>query len=872
MHPLLFIYYYRRLKKGSEHNMAFDNNTILIRVDLDTGQAISDIRTLKQELQGLNGSGSDSSNGGVLGKIGGLQSLTVLNDQLSRFVGFVDNINRTIGEVIKNAGAMTVNAVRESIAEYQTLSKSTGELRGLLRADGMTDTYTTGALKRIDEFNKDRIKNGSLSNEQELLDFEIEEKKTDLNLNNKQRESALRFMEANGLEGVDVAKISKMFFNGKEGEEYTNMLPWFYNALQRSADLSPADVEDFLSAFSYSHPSASANAKTAKELQEATASELAFETVMSNMGIQASAGGTMFRRTMTNVLTEGYKAESMSKKKQEALANDMIGDTGVSLYDVYSGFANLLYSGGSGLNSGQYAEAILNGNTDKYNTGKQLSTDEILQAFSALGDLGLNDEQMNTMSYLMAGMQGLQGFYGLLDSDQYREVRGQIMNSDGAVDKKYAEVESSSTSKKIEFENLLSMIMGDIGEGVNPLTEGVYEYASEVLKSMFKMDGTPNANILREKISEVGDYIGATYGDEARQAFENLGNKIVDWIETIVEIAPQVFSNLATKVDALLTDLENGDMFSFIRDLLNIGELGKGLEGSTEQINSKIQMIQSFLNGLTLLEGLKVPADLGSKMLAISQIVTALGMIKLTTGAGAGVGGAVAGASAGGVVTGLEGIGAIIGGAVATGLSAITVAGGLAITATGAVTLFGKLLEHALGTEDVNTAETDINWSQNGKVKKARKVQPQEEADAREHARKRYSEKKIQENVGTKSPNSEVRLISDALQGINPKTQQPVNIDVPQRTPVNTNTTVQDNITTNTTVQNGVQTTISNPVTVPFSVSMSVPVTVLQQSKTIVRTISGTKGFTKGLNNTTSKSNSSSSHGKNVTSSFGQYR
>lgn len=879
--------------------MAFNNNQILIEVGIDISSARSSANELNNVLRNIG-----NTNGNGFGSAIEKQfNFDRLKSDLKSFTGFVSNINQHIGELIKNAGGMTVNAIKDSVNEYMELSKSTAELRGVLLANGSTQTEVDAEVQRLDNYNSQRIMNGSMTNRETLVQFETEWSKTGLKTDTNTLERALRFTEANDLQSDEVAKLSKMFLAGRQGDEYTNLIPWFYDAIQRSADLSPADVQDYVSALKYSHPSAVQGVEGVQNFKEATATELAFETMMSNMGLDASSGGTMFRRVFTKALTEDFSADALTKKKTEAMTSEnMTLENGNTLFDVYKDFGQLLYTGSNfedALTAFRQGKAL-----DNYNNGEQISNEQLVKAFGALDDIGLNDEQMNNLSYLMAGLQGLQGFAGLQNTEQFTQLYKDILGSNGSVDSKYGEVSESLSAKRDMFSNLWELAMENTGMSLSPLTESIYDYAGEIIKTIFNMDGNIDSNVLRKAIDKVGDNLTEQFGDSAiGEGFKRIGNTVVDWIDGIVEIAPQLFENFTKQFGRVIEDLENGDYGQVFADLFGFLDIFDNIDTSginSENVQSGINAIGHLLDFLQLLEGLNIGAKGGIGIIGLmgffnilssfARLVSSMGRIGTATQAGE----QLLGNATTGFFAGLAEKVTLLG-------SAGLVTVGITTLGTAIALLFSKLCD-AIVNADINgdgvTLRSFANPNnteftgtdvQNNKGKKGKeKVDESFEntygliksgklslgdinnPEARTRAGKRLAG---EEKFLGQSP--EIRLTADALQGMTPKTppqappQQAPQVNVPQ----NVTTNVHDTINTNTTVQDAIHTNTNTAVTVPFSVNCSVPVSVTNTSKTIYRTISGTKSFGKSLNNSTSKSSSTNSRGNNAGRyNFGQYR
>lgn len=879
--------------------MAFNNNQILIEVGIDISSARSSANELNNILRNI---GNTNGSKGLGESFEQQFNLDVLKRNLQQFTGFVDNINRGIGDLIKTAGAMTVNAIRDSVNEYMELSKSTAELRGVLLANGLADTEVDAEVQRLDNYNSGRIINGSMTNRETLVQFESEWAKTDLDMDTNTLERALRFTEANDLQSEEVAKLSKMFLAGNEGKEYTDLLPWFYDAIQRSADLSPADVQDYVSALKYSHPSAVQGVTGAENFKEATATELAFETMMSNMGLDASSGGTMFRRVFTKALTEDFSADAMAKKKAGVMQSDeIVGQNGQTLFDVYKDFGQLLYTGS---NFEDALEAFKRGEyLDDYNKGEQISNKQLVEAFGVLDELGLNDEQMNNLSYLMAGLQGLQGFAGLQNTEQFRSLFERILDSEGSVDTKYGEVSESLNAKRDMFSNLWELAMENTGMSLSPLTESIYDYAGEVVKSIFNMDGHIDSNVLRKAIDKVGDNLTDQFGDKAvGEGFKRIGNLVVDWIDGIIEIAPQVFENFTKQFSKFAEDLGQGDYGQAFADIFGFLDIFDNIDTSginSQNVQAGINVIGNLLDILQMLEGLNIGAKGGigiigivSTFKAISSILQLFSGLKLPKGtveAGSDMVGNSVTEFFTSMSTAIQGV--AYGGAITVGVTTL----GTAIALLWAklvdaiinadINGDGKTLRNTMNPNNTEFTGTD---AQNNKGKRGKeKVDESFEntygaiksgklslggisnAQTRENAGRRLAG---EDRFVGQSP--EIRLTADALQGVLPKAQPQAPQQAPQvNVPQNVTTNVHDTINTNTTVQDAIHTNTNTAVTVPFSVNCSVPVSVTNTSKTIYRTISGTRSFGKSLNNSTSKSSSTNSRGNNAGRyNFGQYR
>lgn len=881
--------------------MAFNNNQILIEVGIDISSARSSANELNNVLRNIG----NTNGSGVGSAIEKQFNFDRLKSDLKSFTGFVANINQHIGELIKNAGGMTVNAIKDSVNEYMELSKSTAELRGVLLANGSTQTEVDTEVQRLDNYNSERIINGSMTNRETLVQFETEWAKTGLKMDTNTLERALRLTEANDLQSEQVAKLSKMFLAGNNEKEYTDLLPWFYDAIQKSADSSPADVQDYISALKYSHPSAVQGVTGAENFKEATATELAFETMMSNMGLDASSGGTMFRRVFTKALTEDFSADALSKKKTEAMTSDsMTLSNGNTLFDVYKDFGQLLYTGS---NFEDALKAFRNGqaldNYAKDAEHEQISNKQLVEAFGALDDLKLTDEQMNNLSYLMAGLQGLQGFAGLQNTEEFTDLYNKILDSNGSVDSKHGEVSESLSAKRDMFSNLWELAMENTGMSFSPLTESIYDYAGEIIKTIFNMDGNIDSNVLRKAIDKVGDNLTEQFGDSAiGEGFKRIGNTVVDWIDGIAEIAPQLFENFTKQFGRVIEDLGNGDYGQVFADLFGFLDIFDNIDTSginSQNVQSGINAIGHLLDFLQLLEGLNIGAKGGIGIIGLmgffnilssfAQLINSMGKIGTATQAGE----QLLGNATTGFFAGLANKITVLGSA---GLITI----GVTTLGTSIALLFAKLCD-ALANVDINGdgvtvrsfanpegkdfTGTDIqnNTGKKGKEKvdesfentygliKSGKLSLGgiSNAQTRENAGRRLAG---EDRLVGQSP--EIRLTADALQGVLPKIQPQAPQQAPQvNVPQNVTTNVHDTINTNTTVQDAIHTNTNTAVTVPFSVNCSVPVSVTNTSKTIYRTISGTRSFGKSLNNSTSKSSSTNSRGNNAGRyNFGQYR
>ena len=888
-------------------------NQILIDLTANDN-ATQTINALADSVENLNVKITGASNGsGANGLESYISNLSMLSSSLMTVGNKLGELNDGIIDAFKNAGQAVTDFVASAISEYRALSQAQGELAGVIGNDSsLTSTEKKSLTQQV--FSDARANNG-LWTEQEYIETATELQKTGvkgITGSSDTMTALMKFKTANDLTDEEVGQtlaILSQRENFGEMNETDKLLTLsgYLNQIQMSADESPADVSDVIKAMSYSDP-------LARTSNMDFASEMALIAGFSQGGYTGSQGGTMLRRTLTNLPASELKLESLSKTKSEGLES-------VGLLDYWGQFVDE-YNQYDSSNDADYTKRF--GALEKYMNG---------DPYKELYGTEMSENQRMSFAYQLLGTQG-EALPSLLegmgfDSDMVNKFAEAFSGT--GVEDKYQEKATTFDGAMTLAENALGRFKNQLGEDISPaIIELGNQFASFLNGDGFDLEAVTGT--LDDVVDNIVKTMTNIIGEENAEKLGNFLRKLADVAgtlgDTAIEALPQVLERLAEVAD----DFLEGNYIDGIKKLFNIFDNLDLSEVDDQEVASKITGLINFLWKVGSIGD--VLTDSGTILSGITGILSLLVLLgKFGGGNGLNLGslGGAGGSGGLGILSTLFGGGAhgalsFGGTSLATILApflALTLGfAGIASAVTQTANETGQtvgqtvkgmfsaiaegLTNNGLWNFDENgnfhlnfNSENKDNWNgtdsstqgteadrgvtvtdkeikkktlngrsvesdyktklQETEAKKTGSSSPQQES-LNEKLRTRQDTKRNNLNAlknNTMNPinqNPEMKEIQKITQVNVPQQQQQapvVNVQAPQAQSVVDNNT---NVNTNTNVNANTQVAVSSP----FNASLSVHIGNVTANQTITRTISGNRANTSNTNNAVSQSDRSS--------------
>lgn len=561
------------------------------------------IQDVINKLQQLSSAGGSGGGGGFFNNMSasidktldgmerGLRSFTEFTN---RWTSATAGIDRTITNVLRNAGEAVYDFTSESIKNYMEFSQQHAQTMGVMANNA---AYKNNQQAFFDD--SEQLKNqamnlgmfgptgqGSLSTVTEVSDMQTQLLKAGLDpsylLSTSVTSDVLKFAQANQLktsDAVDFAVALGNQFNVPK-EDWGNML----DKVAHAADLSTIDVSNIVHSMKYAGGITSG---LGRDLEET----LGIIAVEGNFGLKGSQAGSSIQALMTRLLT-GDTTVITNAQKEVAPPKAL---------EAFYEFEKKVKPDGNLLPMTEVQDTL----------EETMST--------------LNDEEQAWFAKKLFGLYQMKGAYALINGDMtLDEVIEEIRNqSDGTNDNKLTQLLNSSWGKYTSLENMWDAIQTDFGERLSPFTNAILDELFNFLSNNGKYD--ISFDNLRDGLQKASDKIAERYGQALGNAVNNIGNIAIDLTEIGATIGPEFAKGLATVVGNIFAKDANGNapgLFDIITRLFG-APFG-------EDWGDMIQNMRDAADGLPdnlkeLANGVISAADSFAKLYVIDNVVGLLG-------------------------------------------------------------------------------------------------------------------------------------------------------------------------------------------------------------------------------------------------------